>query len=156
MENLLRYNGTCKGIIAECMFKLMKRYALLTKIMNKYSYVRKYRFFFTDRQKDFLLTHWDSLDAIEINMAHKQLILYEIKAMNAYRTTLAYAQKLSPNARWVYSKAERLGFHIKVATVYFHENWDLEVLLEAYDESDFSIDRPNQIDLKVRKKRLMV
>jgi hypothetical protein len=76
--------------------------------------------------------------------------------MNAYRRRLSYNHKLSPHTHWVYSKAERLGFIVKAATVYFHENWNFEVMIEDYDESDFSIDRPNQIDLKISQKQLVV
>lgn len=54
MYNLKRGKGTYKGLIGECMFKLTRRYLVVTKFFNKNKYLSIFGEKFSKKEKDFI------------------------------------------------------------------------------------------------------
>jgi len=146
MYDLKRCNGTFKGLIGECLFKITRDKAILVRFFSSNKFATIFNKVLEKAQVDFLLENWYSLDAIEYMGDQKKFILYEIKTRNHYRKELGFKPKMTKSTRDLYSQARQLGFVVKCATVWLYENWEFNAQIEEYDEKMFYIDKEKQYD----------
>jgi len=146
---LRRFNGSFKGTIAECMFKLTNDRVVITKFFNKVKYFTVFGKHFTDEQKAFLETNWYSIDAIEVFFSDGQrnIILYEIKTKNkAYEKKIKWPHKITQNTVNMYRKSAEIGFKPIIVIVWFLENWNFEIEVREFESGWWTIDRPKLYD----------
>jgi len=143
-----RFNGTFKGLIAECMFKLTNERCVLTRFFNRNKYAKIFEKYYSQDQINFLMNNWYSIDALEIKFVEKktQFLLYEIKAKNAYAGK--WPHKMTSSTVEMYKNAIALGFESKLVTVWFHDNWKFDVQIEDIEKANWTIDRPKLYDQK--------
>ncbi len=155
MYNLKSRNGTFKGMIGECMFKLTRRYFILCKFFNLKKYLSLFENRFSTEQINFLKENWFSLDGIEFDysLGKPQAVLTEIKTMN---------EQINPKANWmpsmsyssytIYKKALELGFSVKMAIVWLYDNWDYDIEIKDFKSlipyEDYYIDKNAKYDKK--------
>src|SRR3989344_4219607 len=124
--DLRRFNGSFKGTIGECMFKITNDKVVITKIFNKWKYFTIFRKYFTTDQEKFLKENWYSIDAIEIDYTreNKRIILYEVKTKNTYANLRKWPHKVTQSTVDIYRKSTEIGFIAKMVTVWFHPDWN--------------------------------
>lgn len=151
MYNLKTCNGTFKGMIGECLFKLTRRYLVITKFFNKSKYTLIFGHNFTTKQKEFLEKYWFSIDGIEICWidGNKKAFLYEIKTRNKYPKDLHFKPKMTYQTHKMYQEARLHGFFPKIATVWLHDKWEYNVEITEFDEKYYCIDKPKMYDRKL-------
>ncbi len=142
MYNLKKVNGTFKGLIGECLFKMTKHWAVIPKFTSINKYFSTTGTYLTREQIEFLKTHWYSIDAVELRFEQgkKVLTLYEVKTKNKYTTELWYKPKMTLSTHEIYNKAKLLGFTVQLATVTLHDNWDYDVTTTEFDQKYYCID----------------
>ncbi|MBI4919546.1 hypothetical protein HY837_06450 [archaeon] len=148
MYNLRKINGSFKGTIGECMFKMTRKWAILPRFFSKQKYFTIYRRHLTESQLNFIKDNWYSIDAIEVifEKRKKEVILYEVKTKNKYAVDLAFMPKMTLSTHQVYNKAKELGFIVKLAIVELHENWEYTINLMDFSEEKYCIDTPKKYD----------
>src|SRR3989338_5201961 len=124
MYNLKKFGGSFKGLIGECMFKLTREHAFLVRFHNKNKFLEVWNRILTSDQKEFIYKNWYSLDAIEV--VNNQVILYEIKTRNSYRKPLYFQPKMTLQTHNLYLEAKRLGFIIKLVTIWLFDDWNYD------------------------------
>jgi len=148
MYNLKRGGGTYKGIIGECMFKLTRRYLILTKFFNKKKYLDFFGGRFSIEQKSFIDNHWYSIDALEF--IYGKITLFEIKTLNDFYYSkldgINRVPQFTQHTIEIYKEALRLGFDVKVAVVWLKENWDYEVSISDFDKCNYFVDGSRKYD----------
>lgn len=155
MFNVKRFNGTFKGIIGECMFKLAFPKINLTNFYPSFRFLSYFNKILTLEQYTFLKKHWYSIDAIEVKKVEKEnggeywFILYEIKTRNRYTTDLYFKPKMTLETHKVYHEAEKLGFVSKIATIWLETDWNYSIELQEYKSEFYCIDKPKKYDKKV-------
>lgn len=150
MFNLKKANGTYKGLVGECMFKMSRKYAVINKYWNREKYFLKFAKYLIEKQIEFLIKNWYSLDAIEIMFSEDQklVVLYEIKTKNAYSKELGFKPKITMSTVNLYKKAESLGFCVKIANVIFLDDWNYEIKMVDFLPGNYCIDKPKRYDKK--------
>ncbi|MBW3015466.1 hypothetical protein KY330_03530 [Candidatus Woesearchaeota archaeon] len=151
MYKLTKLNGSFKGTIAECMFKLVNEKVVITKFFNKKKYFDIFGKYFDDRQKQFLEKNWYSIDAIEVRFVKgvKQLLLFEIKSQNAQYSKIAkWPLKITASTHRLYTESRQYGFRPILAKVICFDNWNFEVETEDFETARWTIDRPKKYDKK--------
>jgi len=147
MHNLKKFNGTYKGMIGECMFKLTRDKTILMKCFNKNKYLTIFSKHFTIPQKEFIQRNWHSLDAIEISYNKgKEIKLFEIKTKNEYRKKLGFKLKITQSTANLYEYAKKIWFKVIVATVHMHNNWNYSITLTDFNLLHYCIDKPKVYD----------
>jgi len=144
MYNLKRCNGTFKGNIGECLFKLTKRNLFLTRFHSKYKVLNIISKFLTREQKDFLNSNWYSIDGIEL--VNDVLTIYEIKTRNRYKTPLKYKPKTTSYTISLYSKAIKIGFIVKTVFVWLEEDWNFSLEIKDFNSRSFCEDKAKIYD----------
>lgn len=146
MFNLKKAKGTYKRLIGECMFKLSRNYAVLTKYWNKRRYLDYFGKYLTKPQLDFVNEYWHSLDAIEIDYSNgfRDVYLYEIKTNACEELNLK--PKINEARVLLYQKALKMGFIVKLAFVCFEDDWNYSVNLLDFSENNLCIDKPKMHD----------
>ena len=149
MYNLKKGKGTYKGLIGECLFKLTRKYLVLPKFFNKGKYLKIFESKLSEKEKNFINKNWFSIDAIEFDYTTKprKVVLFEIKTRNKY---------IDPNPNWgqkmtlatcnMYNEALNIGFNVKVATVWLHDNWNYHIEIVDFNQARYSIDKPKIYD----------
>jgi hypothetical protein len=122
--------------------------AVLPKFFNKTKYFIIFGKYFSPHQIDFMRRNWYSIDAIEISFVNgsKEIILYEIKTKNEYNQKLFFKPKMTLATHHLYNEAKKIGLQVKLATVHFYTNWDYEVTLSEFTESNYCVDKPKLYD----------
>src|SRR3989344_2055742 len=139
MLNVKNSNGSFKGIIGECMFKLAKKEVFLTAFFNKNKYFLLFGKWFRKEQKDFLYTYWRSFDGIEVtfNFGKPEIILYEIKTKNKYHKDLGFKPKMTQETHMLYHESKNFGIIPKLVTVWFHDNWEYTIEINEFNERNY-------------------
>ena len=145
MYNLKTSGGSYKGFAGEIMFKLTRKNAVLTRYWSRQKFMQLFRFRLTDEQTGFLYDNWYSIDCIEVT---DRPTIYEIKTKNEYNTKIPFLQKITKNTVRIYEEAQKIGFNVVSATVFFKENWDYEVEESEFDSHKYYIDKPKRYDKK--------
>ena len=141
-------NGSYKGYAGECMFKLTKTNA----IIPRFSSLRKHLFIFgkkyTQKQYEFIQKNWWSIDSFEMVQEGKNevLTMYKIKTRNSYKQKIWNPPKMTKYCHEMYSEAEKLGFRVKMATVWLDDNWEYRVVIEDFGKSEYYIDDQKRYD----------
>lgn len=151
MYNLKRGRGTYKGIIGECLFKITRKYLILTKFFNKNKYLEIFGKNFTEIEKKFIKENWYSLDSIEISFSkNKKVTLFEIKTLNDfYYKKIGGINRLpifTESTIQIYKKALELGFDVKVAIIWLKKDWDYDIEIIDFDKCKYLIDSPKKYD----------
>lgn len=152
MHNLKRGKGTYKGLVGECLFKLTRKYLIVTKFFNKNKYFDIFSNKLSKEEKDFLDKNWFSIDAIEFDYLKKprKIVLFEIKTFNDYGDYTIresnWLPKMTLATSDIYKEALRKGFDVKVAIVWLKENWDYDVEIVDFDKFKYVIDKPKRYD----------
>ncbi len=155
MFDIKKFNGTFKGIIGECMFKLAFPKINLTNFYPSDRFLSYFNKTLTSEQILFLKKHWYSIDAIEVKKEEKEnsceyrFILYEIKTRNRYAKELSFKPKMTRETHVVYHEAEKLGFVCKIATIWLETDWNYSIELQEYNRQFYCIDKPKKYDKKV-------
>ncbi|MBI3031889.1 hypothetical protein HYY69_00290 [Candidatus Woesearchaeota archaeon] len=155
MFNVKKFNGTFKGIIGECMFKLATPQITLTNFYPKHRFLAYFDDMLTKEQIAFLIEHWDSIDAIQANNIgidkndKYNFTFYEIKTRNTYPQKLSFKPKMTLETHRVYHTAKKIGFLSKLATVWLEDNWNFKVEITEFDEKYYCIDKPKKYDKKI-------
>lgn len=144
MYNLRNFNGTFKGNIAECMFKLTRKNLFLTRFHAQWRVLNAISRYLENSQICFLRHYWFSIDSIEIE--NFMPVLYEIKAKNRYRKSCFEKPKLTFSTVRLYKKALSLGFKVRLTNVVFHENWNYAIDIKDFSESNFIVDGKRKYD----------
>jgi hypothetical protein len=152
MYNLKRGKGTYKGIIGECLFKLTRKYLILTKFFNKNKYFLEFGNGFSEEQIQFLSENWYSIDAIEFfyDSGVRKTILFEIKTLNDFYFEklkgINKIPKFTKNTWDMYHLALNKGFDVKVAIIWLKNNWNYEIEIIDIDKCRYVIDDPKIYD----------
>jgi len=143
-----RCGGSFKGLIGECMLKLTRNDLVITKFFNKQKYLSVFDNYLSDKQKQFLLENWYSVDGIELQFdsGYKQIILFEIKTRNRYYPDKKFKPKMTLRTHEIYNKSREFGFMPVIATVWLEENWNFDIELTEFDEKYYCIDKPKPYD----------
>ncbi|MBD3309974.1 hypothetical protein GF351_02025 [Candidatus Woesearchaeota archaeon] len=147
MYNLQSMRGRAKGTIAECMFRLVNKNLVLTRLLDRKLFFRFYGSCLTHQQMMFLDKNWLSIDGIEIKRcrAQQEIILYEIKSKNRkYASNNRWPTKVTVNSCRIYKVAKHIGFQTKLATVMFGEDWNYSINIENFDDAYWTIDKPGK------------
>lgn len=123
MIDLKRCNGTYKCLIGQCMFKLSRQNACLTRFWNRHRYVDTFRRYLTKKQIDFLKYNWTLINSIEF-ISHKPFLFEIINKQDSC---------IEESKVKMYGNAKDLGFKVYVAEVIFLDNWNYEVELKRFD-----------------------
>jgi hypothetical protein len=148
MYDLQRLNGSFKGTIAECAFKLTNEKVVITKFFNKRKYMDIFGKYFTEEQRVFLEENWFSIDAIEIKFEDrkKHLILYEIKSKNAfYANRKDWPFQITANSYKIYKNSMALGFEPKFAAIWYFKDWKFDVDIRDFESAHLAIDKPDKV-----------
>ncbi len=148
MYNLKNGRGTFKGLIGECMFKLTNKNLILTRFFAKSKFFQIFGNRLTLDQKRFLMEKWYSLDALEWNYKVNKLQIFEIKTEN---------QKFNVKSSWrkpkmtlathnLYKHALKLNFQVQIALITLLDNWNYNVKILDFNESNYCIDKPKKYD----------
>ncbi|MFA5173982.1 MAG: hypothetical protein WC438_02255 [Candidatus Pacearchaeota archaeon] len=152
MYNLKEGKGTYKGIIGECLFKLTRRYLILTKFFNRVKYLEIFSWFFDEPKITFLKENWYSIDAIELDYKNKKPILFEIKTLNDfYYAKLNGINRIplfSQSTIDIYKKALDLGFEIKIAKIWLKKDWNYNVEITDFEDTNYIVSKPRRYDKK--------
>jgi hypothetical protein len=149
MYNLKEGKGTYKGLIGECMFKLTKPHAIVTKFFNKRKYSEIFGGKFSEFEKEFVDKNWFSIDAIEFDYSIKprRIVLYEIKTVNEYKNPSPnWGIKMTLSTHQTYNEALKLGFDVKFAIVHLLDNWNYNIEIIDFNKSEYYIDKPKLYD----------
>ncbi|MBI5389679.1 hypothetical protein HZB01_04865 [Candidatus Woesearchaeota archaeon] len=149
MYNLKKMNGTFKGIIAECLFKLTRQYVVLPFLFSNQKYLSSFRCYFTDEQRAFIIKYWRSIDAIEIKFEkgrHKTVALYEVKLINEYQMRMGLKPKMTLSVHSIFLQARNIGFTTKLIYISLKDDWNYLVEEFDFDSSLYSIDKPKPYD----------
>ena len=152
MYNLKDGRGTYKGLIGECLFKLTKKYAVVTKFFNKNKYFQIFGEKFSEKEREFIDRNWFSIDAIDFDYIKnpRKVVLFEIKTKNKYNNPKPnWIPKMTLATHEMYKEALSIGFDVKVATVWLHENWNYEIELLDFASANYCIDKPKKYDKKI-------
>ena len=144
MYNLKRLNGTFKGNIGECMFKLTRHNFFLTRFHSKNETLNKVSEYLTSEQKRFLRSNWYSIDGFEV--INRCVVLYEVKTRNRHKTARLYKPKTTLAEVMMYRIARNIGFKVRIVNVWFEDNWDFSVQINEYNENEFYVDKPKPYD----------
>ena len=119
MHNLKKCNGTYKGLIGEFMFKLTRKWAVLTKCWKLEKYLMTFGKYYTPKQLQFIKEYWHSLDCLEICYVKgkKEKRLYEIKTKNEYSREIRFKPKITESSVNLYEEASHIGFSVYFAEV---------------------------------------
>ncbi len=140
MFNLKESKGAYKDLIGECMFKLTRRCAVITKYWSKTRYFAIFGNHLTRQHMEFLDDYWYSIDGIEIDFSkEKKVILYEIKTKNINKKISGFNPKITEKAVLLYKKAIDNGFSVQIATICFHNNWNYSIQLLDFAEQNYQI-----------------
>jgi hypothetical protein len=156
MYNLKRGKGTYKGIIGECLFKLTRRYLILTKFFNKNKYFLQFGDRFLEQQIQFLNENWHSIDAIEFiyEKGMRKTTLFEIKTLNDFYfeklNGINRIPKFTKNTLDMYHLALDKGFDVKVAVIWLKNSWNYDVEIIDFDKCKHIVD-----DTKLYDKNLI-
>jgi len=148
MENLKKFYGTYKGLIGEYIFKLSRKFIILTKLTNKERILDYFNEMLNEKQRKFLETYWHSIDALEFKKNKQEIILYEIKTKNAFKNKI-YKPKMTKHTHKVYNNAKKLGFVVKLAFVKLHNNWNFDIQELEFNQKYYYIDSPKRFDKEV-------
>jgi len=154
MYNLKRGRGTYKGLIGECLFKLTRRYLIVTNFFNKKKYMRIFGEKLNLEERNFLDKNWFSIDAIEFDYSKspRKVVLFEIKTLNDFYYVklngLNRIPTLTKNTSEMYREALEKGFDVKVAIIWLKENWDYDVEIIDFNKCKFFIDKSKKYDKK--------
>ncbi len=149
MYNLKEGKGTYKGLIGECLFKLTKKYLIVTKFFNKRKYFDTFGKNLLEQEKEFIEKNWFTIDALEFDYSekHRKVIIYEIKTRNKYDAPKPnWKNKMTLSSCNIYNEALRLGFKVKLVTVWLHNDWDYDIETEDFESATYSIDKPKKYD----------
>lgn len=150
MYNLKKGKGSFKGLIGECMLKLTDKYLVITRFFNKQKYFTIFGRYLSHAQAEFVDKYWFSIDAIKISFENKTktVYLYEIKTRNNYSCIKPHWRtKFTQSTIDIYTEALRIGFNVKIATVWLLDDWNYEIELEDFKKADYCIDKPKRYDL---------
>ena len=152
MHNLKKQRGNFKGLIGECMFKIVNKRLVLTQYFNRQKYQNIFGKHLSNEQRQFIYTNWYSLDGIEIKYEKgaKEVILFEIKTKNEYCKELWFKPKVTRNTYHMYIKAQEIGFSVKLAVVIFRKNWNYDIKIQEFDKCNICIDKPKEYDPRGR------
>ncbi len=151
MYNLKKGKGTYKGLIGECMFKLTRRYLVLTQFWNKNKYFDTFGDKLSREQKEFIDKNWYSVDGIEFDYSKRppKAMLFEIKTMN---------KKINPKPHWInkmtlathkmYNDAIKIRFDVRIVTVLLLDDWNYEIKITDFSKAKYYIDKPRKYDKK--------
>ncbi|MBU2590115.1 MAG: hypothetical protein KKF52_03475 [Nanoarchaeota archaeon] len=145
MENLKLFYGTYKGLIGEYMFRLTRKFIILTKLTDKDRIINYFNEKLKEEQKIFLETYWHSIDALEFKRNEQEIILYEVKTKNAYKNKI-FKPKMTLHTHNIYNKAQELGFVVKLILIRLHNNWNFEVEELEFNKEHYQIDSPKRFD----------
>ena len=139
-----------KGIVGECMFKLTRKWLILTQYMGANNYLFRFERYYTDEQKEFLKLNWYSLDGVEIEYEKggEKRVLYEIKTKNQYARDLGYKPKTTASTYKLYMQAQKLGFEVRLAIIFLKNDWEYDILIEDFNSQNIYIDKPKKCDKK--------
>lgn len=151
MYNLKKeFRGTFKGLIGECMFKLIRKKLILTQYFNKNKFLKIFKL--SNKEKVFLEKNWYSIDGIEFDYSKKprKITLYEIKTLNkSFKIKpLWNIPTMTLNTHNLYNEALNLGFDVKLAIVKLYDNWDYEVMIEDFKKKNYCISKSRKYDKK--------
>ena len=149
MYNLKEATGTYKGLIGECLFKLTRRYAIITKFFNKKKYFSIFGDRLSEKEKEFIEKNWFSIDGIEFDyrFSPRKIVLFEVKTMNErYSSKPYWLPKITIAEKNMYEEAISLGFSVMVALVNLLDNWNYSVEIKNFEDVKFSIDKPKPYD----------
>lgn len=151
MKNLKECNGTYKGLIGECMFKLKQKNAVINKYWNKRKYFEIFGQHLTNKQMEFLNDYWHSLDAVEINfkIGQKKKVIYEIKTINAYKRRQYLKPKINHSSILLYQKALSLGFEVQLAYVCLHEDWKFSIEFVEFSKDNCYVNWTKTYDKEI-------
>jgi len=152
MYNLKRGRGSYKGLIGECLFKLTRKYLIVTKFFNKNKYFYIFGDKLSEEEKDFIEKNWFSIDAIELDYTKnpRKVILFEIKTLNDYGENVLrkniWLPKMTLATSDMYKEALKRGFDVKVAIIWLKDNWNYSIELTDFEKANYIIDKPKQYD----------
>jgi len=154
MYNLKRGKGTYKGLIGECLFKLTRRYLIVTKFFNRDKYFEIFKDKLSEEERGFLYKNWFSIDALEFdyNKNPRKVVLFEIKTLNDFyyqkMNGLNRIPKITLNTFNLYNEALKKGFDVKIAIVWLKENWDYNIEITDFNKCKYLIDKSKKYDKK--------
>lgn len=149
MHNLKKCTGTYKGLIGECLFKLTRRYVIVTKFFNKKKYFEIFKDKFSIEEKEFIDRNWFSIDALEFDYSQKprKIILFEIKTKNKiYNPKYFWPPKMTLATHKMYNEALSKGFDVKIAIVRLLDDWNYDVEIIDFSRDNYYIDKPKKYD----------
>jgi len=149
MYNLKKGKGTYKGLIGECLFKLTRRYLVLTKFFNKNKYLKIFEDKLSEQERNFINKNWFSIDAIDFDYTKKprKIVLYEIKTRNKQPNPKPHwVEKMTLATHNMYNEALKLGFEVKIANVWLYDDWNYDIEIKNFNEAKYCIDKPKIYD----------
>lgn len=148
MHNLKAMGGTYKGLIGEYMFKLTRKWAVLNKCWKPDRYLLTFSKYYNTEQINFIRNNWHSLDSLEITYkkGFKENRLYEIKTKNMYRKLMFKKHKITRAALDMYIQAQKMGFSVYLAEVFFLDDWNYHVKIKPFAGDLFFVDEMKKYD----------
>lgn len=149
--NLRKFNGIFKGYVGECMFKLVYRSTTINRLENMHLFFKKHGHLLSEKQRYFLHRFWYSIDGIKFSFntdfGSKKITLFEIKTKNKYECPKPWwLCSFTSSTERIYSYAKNLGFEVKVAIVWLHDDWNFSIEIKEFDEIKKFIDKPKKRD----------
>ncbi len=146
--NLRKLKGTFKGIIGECMFKLIRKSSFLTWFTRYNEFISYNKQYISQREADFLRRFWHSIDAVEIK--DNRLVIYEIKTKNYY--SAYYEKRFQPEITKAsynaYMLAKKIGIRVWLVKILFFDNWKFSICYKEINRSNCFIDKEKRYDKK--------
>lgn len=149
MYNLKEGKGTYKGLIGECLFKLTRKYLVVTKFFNKNKYFEIFGEKLSIEERNFISQNWFSIDAIEFDYTQnpRKIILFEIKTKNKYSNPKSnWEIKMTLATHNMYNQALKIGFDVKVVIVWLLDNWEYDIEIQNFKDNHYYIDKPKKYD----------
>lgn len=152
MYNLKKVSGSYKGWIGECLFKVTRKYVILTRFFSKNKYFKIFEDKLTNDEKQFLDKNWFSIDALEFDYTKlpRRLVLYEVKTLNDYFNSklngLNRIPKITLNSYKMYTEALVRGFDVKVVFVWLRNSWNYDIEIFDFNKCKYYVDKPKLYD----------
>jgi len=117
--------------------------------LDKEKYLKIFENRLSEKEKNFIIKNWFSIDAVEFDYTKKprKVVLFEIKTSNKYIDPKPnWGQKMTLATRNMYNEALNIGFDVKVATVWLHDNWNYDIEIVDFNQAKYTVDKPKKYD----------
>jgi hypothetical protein len=139
MYNLKDLKGTYKGLIGECLFHLVNKNALVTRLINKELILR--RLDIDKTIKDFIYNNLMTFDCIEWG---EKIKIYEIKTFKEMFFVNYKKLKMTRNSYNTYLNAMNRGIECNAVFIILLKNWNFKIFLKSINKANFYIFSPEK------------